>query len=136
VELNPMTLPLYHRIISVYEGHSLQTKGDQVLIDGEVASTYTFAMNYYFMMGDNRHNSEDSRIWGYVPESHVVGKPVFVWMSIDQTKPFLSMVRWDRVFTTVHGGGKPQSYFVYFVVLLITYFAVRKIMKNRKAKKK
>jgi signal peptidase I len=135
-------IDFYSRIIEVYEGsemeisNTIDLRGNSVYLNGKPLMEYTFLQDYYWLMGDNRHNSEDSRIWGYVPESHVVGKPVFVWMSIDQTKPFLSMIRWDRVFTTVHGGGKPQSYFVYFVVVLIAYFAVRKIMKNRKAKKK
>ncbi|BAO56421.1 signal peptidase I [Nonlabens marinus] len=131
----------YKRIIEVYEGtemeisNTVEISGNKVYLNGKPLTEYTFLQDYYWLMGDNRHNSEDSRIWGYVPESHVVGKPVFVWMSLDQTKPFFQMVRWDRLFTTVHGSGQPISYFVYFVVVLIAYFAVRKILKIRKAKK-
>ena len=131
----------YRRIIEVYEGsemeisNTINLRGNSVYLNGKPLTEYTFKQNYYWLMGDNRHNSEDSRIWGYVPETHVVGKPVFVWMSLDWTKGFTNMVRWDRLFTTVNGDGQPTSYFVYFVVLLAGYFVVRKIMKNRKAKK-
>ncbi len=133
-------IDFYKRIIEVYEGSEMEIsntvdlRGNRVFLNGTLLTEYTFLQDYYWLMGDNRHNSEDSRIWGYVPESHVVGKPVFVWMSLDQTQAFLDMVRWDRVFTTVHGSGEPTSFFVYFVVLLILYFVVKKIMKNRKAK--
>lgn len=100
----PLTLenlPLYERIIHVYEGHDLKVENGLIYIDGEVANTYTFAMNYYWMMGDNRHNSEDSRYWGYVPEDHIVGKPLFVWLSIDKDKPFFQSIRWNRLFKSV-----------------------------------
>lgn len=143
-----MTIPItfrnidyYKRIIEVYEGsemeisNTIQMRGNKVLLNGAPLTEYTFLQNYYWLMGDNRHNSEDSRIWGFVPETHVVGKPVFVWMSIDWTKSLTNMVRWDRLFTTVHGGGQPTSYFVYFVVLLAIYIVVRRVMKSRKAKK-
>ena len=139
--INFKNIDYYRRIIEVYEGsemeisNTIDLKGNQVLLNGVPLNEYTFLQDYYWLMGDNRHNSEDSRIWGYVPETHVVGKPVFVWMSLDWTKSFTQMVRWDRLFTTVHGGGQPTSYFVYFIVLLIIYIAVRRIMKNRKAKK-
>jgi signal peptidase I len=72
------------------------------------------------MMGDNRHNSEDSRYWGYVPENHIVGKPVFIWMSWDTNGKGLNKVRWDRVFTTVSGEGQPESYFKYFLFFPIS----------------
>ena len=100
----PLTLnnlPLYDRIISVYEGHQLSVKDSLIYIDGKQADSYTFAMNYYWMMGDNRHNSEDSRYWGYVPEDHIVGKPLFVWLSIDKDKPFFQSIRWNRLFKSV-----------------------------------
>ena len=74
------------------------------------------------MMGDNRHNSEDSRFWGFVPEDHVVGKPVFIWFSWDSTKQgLMNKIRWDRLFTVVHGEGKPQSYLIHFLVFLVLY---------------
>lgn len=100
----PLTLenlPLYERIIRVYEGHDLSVKDGIIYIDGKQANSYTFQMHYFWMMGDNRHNSEDSRYWGYVPEDHIVGKPLFIWMSIDKDKPFLESIRWERLFKSV-----------------------------------
>ncbi len=132
----------YRRIIEVYEGfemgisNTIDLKGNQVYLNGSPLKEYTFLQDYYWLMGDNRHNSEDSRVWGYVPMTHVVGKPVFVWMSLDWTKSFTNMVRWERLFTTVNGSGQPTSYFVYFIVGLIAYFAGRKIYKNRKSKQR
>ena len=99
VELNIKTLALYRRIIKNYENNELKVNGDQILINGEVATSYTFKMDYYWMMGDNRHNSQDSRYWGFVPEDHIVGKAVFVWMSWDAQQ---GEIRWDRLFTLVH----------------------------------
>ena len=95
VKLTLENLPLYERIIHAYELHDLQVKGNQILIDGQPADSYTFAMDYYWMMGDNRHNSADSRYWGFVPENHIVGKAIFVWLSIDKEK---GGIRWNRMF--------------------------------------
>ena len=67
-----------------------------MFINGEEASSYTFKMDYYFMMGDNRHNSLDSRYWGFVPEDHIVGKPLFIWLSTDASKRFPANIRWNR----------------------------------------
>ena len=97
VRLTLENLPLYRRIIDVYEGHDLAVKDSTILIDGVPADYYTFAMDYYFMMGDNRHNSLDSRYWGFVPESHIVGKPRVVWFSKDLNKPFPRNIRWNRL---------------------------------------
>ncbi|MBD3725272.1 MAG: signal peptidase I, partial [Flavobacteriaceae bacterium] len=83
VELNAETLPFYKNIITDYEHNKLEVNGNEIRINGKVVTSYTFKQNYYWMMGDNRHNSEDSRYWGYVPEDHIVGKPIFIWMSID-----------------------------------------------------
>lgn len=98
VKLNIANLPLYQRIISNYEGHSLEVHGDSIIIDGQAADKYVFSMDYYFMMGDNRHNSLDSRYWGFVPEDHIVGKPRVIWFSIDRNKSFPRNIRWKRLF--------------------------------------
>ena len=89
------------RSTAAYEGHRLERDGDRFLIDGEPADTYTFAMDYYWMMGDNRHNSADSRFWGFVPEDHIVGKASFVWLSLDPDRRFPANIRWNRMFRKV-----------------------------------
>ena len=124
VALNKKTLPFYKTIINEYEKNDLQVNGDEIRINGKVASTYTFKQDYYWMMGDNRHNSLDARYFGYTPADHVVGKPIFIWMSWDSNgKGIMNKIRWERVFTTVSGEGQPQSYFKYFLFLLAAYFA-------------
>ncbi|MEW5676208.1 signal peptidase I [Flavobacterium enshiense] len=136
VELNAETLPFYSYLITEYENNDLKVNGDEIRINGEIAKSYTFKQNYYWMMGDNRHNSEDSRYWGFVPEDHIVGKPVFIWMSLDQNIPWskaIDKVRWDRLFTTVGGDGEPVSYFKYFLIALLGYFGYS-FYKKRKAK--
>jgi signal peptidase I len=107
VALNNESLPFYKDIITNYEGNKLELQGSKFLIDGKPATTYTFEQNYYWMMGDNRHNSEDSRwFWGYVPENHIVGKPVFIWMSWDTNGKGINKIRWSSVFITVDGEGQ------------------------------
>lgn len=135
VDLNLQTLPYYKEIISDYEGNDLKVNGSEIRINGEIAKTYTFKQNYYWMMGDNRHNSEDSRYWGYVPENHIVGKPVFIWMSWDTNGKGINKIRWNRVFTMVDGEGQPQSYFQYFLIILVLIFVGDYFWKKRKENK-
>ncbi len=99
--LTPDNLPLYRRIIEVYEKNKLELKDGEIFINDVLAHSYTFKMDYYFMMGDNRHNSLDSRYWGFVPEDHVVGKAWLVWFSSDPNKSFPKNIRWSRMFRTV-----------------------------------
>ncbi|MFA6334552.1 MAG: signal peptidase I [Bacteroidales bacterium] len=101
VNLTLENLPLYSRIISSYERNKLEVKDLQIFINGKVATNYTFKLNYYFMMGDNRHNSLDSRYWGFVPESHIVGTPSVIWFSKDQFRSFPKSIRWKRIFKNV-----------------------------------
>ena len=101
VQVNLENYPLYERLIRTYEDNDLQVKDSTIYINGQVATEYTFKMNYYWMMGDNRHNSEDSRFWGYVPEDHIVGKPLFVWLSLDKDKSGFNAIRWNRFFKWV-----------------------------------
>ena len=98
IRLDTKNLPLYRRIIEVYEENKLDVKGEEIYINNQLATTYTFKMDYYFMMGDSRHNSADSRFWGFVPEDHVVGKALFIWMSSDKDKSFPASMRWNRIF--------------------------------------
>lgn len=134
VTINLQSLPFYQTIITDYENNTLEVEGNKILINGQVATTYTFKQDYYWMMGDNRHNSEDSRYWGYVPENHIVGKPIFIWLSWDTNGAGLNKIRWDRVFTTVDGEGQPQSYFKYFLIALAAFFVGEYFWKKRKAK--
>lgn len=102
VKIDTLTLPLYRRIIEVYEGNKLRVDGTTVFINEKPATSYTFKMGYYWMMGDNRHNSADSRYWGFVPEDHIVGKAVFVWLSLDKYKSWTEgKIRWSRMFRGV-----------------------------------
>jgi signal peptidase I len=132
VDLNLETLPFYKAIITDYEKNDLKVTGSEIRINGKIATSYTFQQNYYWMMGDNRHNSEDSRYWGYVPENHIVGKPTFIWMSYDSNAKGLKKIRWDRLFTTVSGEGQPQSYFKFFLMALVAYFIGEYFWKKRK----
>lgn len=137
VALTTENLPLYHRIIEVYENNELKVNGKQILINGQLATNYTFKKDYYWMMGDNRHRSEDSRYWGFVPADHIVGKPVLIWMSLDQNIPWskaFDKIRWERLFTTVGGEGQPYSYFKFFLIALAAYFGISFYLKKKKQK--
>jgi signal peptidase I len=138
VALTPETFPLYRKIIRDYEHNTASVSGNQVLVNGAPAKTYTFKQDYYWMMGDNRDHSEDSRAWGYVPEDHIVGKPVFIWMSFDNFNDGMAnwKPRWDRIFTTVGGDGQPRSYFRYFLLALVGYFVIDFLRKRRRKQQK
>ena len=136
VALNKKSLPLYKIIITEYEGNKLKVVGDDIFINDQKVTTYTFKQNYYWMMGDNRHNSLDARYFGYTPEDHIVGKPIFIWMSWDTHGAGLNKIRWERLFTTVNGEGQPQSYFKIFLGLLVVYFIGEHFWKKRKAEQK
>ena len=101
VQLDTSNLCLYERIIDVYEANDLRVEGDKIFINNVPATSYTFKMNYYWMMGDNRHNSADSRYWGFVPEDHVVGKPKFIWLSLDKESKGIKKIRLGRMFMKV-----------------------------------
>tara|TARA_B100001059_G_scaffold87063_1_gene85272 strand:+ start:7642 stop:9303 length:1662 start_codon:yes stop_codon:yes gene_type:complete len=133
MDLNYENVLKYGRAINVYEGHELIMEGDEYLIDGEPSSSYTFSLDYFWMMGDNRHNSWDSRYWGLVPEDHILGKPVFIFMSKDGfVDGFLNSIRKERLFTVIHGRGEPTSYFIPFLIMLISYFVWERFRKRKK----
>ncbi|MFP4488416.1 MAG: S26 family signal peptidase [Bacteroidales bacterium] len=101
VKLDSNNISIYKRIIDVYEDNDLTVEGNRFIINGEETDSYTFKMDYYWMMGDNRHNSADSRFWGFVPEDHVVGEPKFIWLSIDKEASGLKKIRFRRLFMSI-----------------------------------
>ncbi len=102
VNLTLDVLPVYSRIINVYEGNTLEIKDSTIYINGKIADSYTFKMDYYWMMGDNRHSSWDSRNWGYVPEDHIIGRPRLIWLSKDKGKSFPANIRFERMFRIIN----------------------------------
>ena len=137
ISLNPKVLPLYKKIIRDYEGNTVGVSGNQISINGQVTDSYTFKQDYYWMMGDNRDHSEDSRSWGYVPANHIVGKPIFIWLSFDNFNKGIThwKPRWDRIFTTVGGDGEPRSYFKFFLIALAAWFIFDFFWKRRQKAK-
>ncbi len=135
IKLTIDDLPLYKKIIRDYENNEVEVVNNNIYINGEISSNYTFKQDYYWMMGDNRYNSEDSRVWGFVPFDHVLGKPVFIWMSIDGLFNGISnwKFRWDRVFTTIGFDGKPRSYLPHFIIFILVWqlFSYLKKRKNK-----
>ncbi|WP_179018668.1 signal peptidase I [Winogradskyella forsetii] len=136
INLDMDNIAIYKRAISEYEGNNVVTRGNQIFINDEPATSYTFKQDYYWMMGDNRHNSIDSRYWGFVPNDHIFGKPVFIWMSIDGINDGIKnwSFRWDRIFTTVSGGNERTSYLIPFIVLILGITFFNKWRKKKKAK--
>lgn len=136
VQLNTENIALYKRAIGEYEGNKVVTRGNQIFINDEPATSYTFKQDYFWMMGDNRHNSVDARAWGFVPYDHIFGKPVFIWMSIDGLMDGLKNweFRWDRIFTTVSGNGNRTSYFIPFLAVILGLYGFSKWRKKKKAK--
>ncbi len=126
-------LPIYKKIIRDYENNNIEVIDNKIYINNEISNEYIFKQDYYWMMGDNRYNSEDSRVWGYVPFDHVLGKPVFIWMSIDGLFQGIRnwKFRWDRVFTTIGFEGKPRSYLPHFLFLLLAWQVFIFIKKRR-----
>ncbi len=123
VNLSLENLRMYERIIRDFEHNTLEVKNNQIVINGQPANRYTFQQDYYFMMGDNRHNSLDSRFWGFVPHDHVVGKAVFIWMSKGDNRPFPG-IRYERLFSFITTEGVSKSYFFWIMIpLLIGIFA-------------
>ena len=135
VKLDLNSLPYYEQIIKNHENNDLAVVGDAIFVNGEKADSYTFKQDYYWLMGDNRHNSLDARYWGYVPFDHVLGKPVMIWFSWDANASSfgakIKSIRWDRMFTTVHGSGEPVSY-RYFVLGLIALYIGYSFYKGKK----
>jgi len=101
VKLDSLTFPLYERVIEVYENNTVKTSAGVIFINGKKTDSYTFKMNYYWMMGDNRHDSLDSRFWGFVPEDHIIGEAVAIWTSTDSSEDFGHQIRWDRFFMKI-----------------------------------
>ena len=131
IEINESNIHFYKKIIEEYENNEIS------LFEN---NKYEFQMNYYWMMGDNRHNSEDSRVWGFVPENHIVGKPIFTWLSLNYNalhkksfKSKLGIIRWKKLFTPIHGEGQRKSSFIHFIVFIIL---IKLIVRFRKQKKK
>ena len=136
IKITKENLPLYKKIIVDYEKNKLKTSREKIFINGKEVNEYKFKQDYYWMMGDNRHQSEDSRVWGFVPKDHIVGKPIFIWFSIDGINDGIKnwKIRWDRVFTTVDGKGERVSYFPYFIAIIIFWqliIFIKKLIKKK-----
>jgi signal peptidase I len=131
VKLSPENIALWERIISVYEGNTLEIKDGKFIINGQPATTYTFKQDYFWMMGDNRHNSLDSRFWGFVPADHVIGKPVFVWMS----KGEFAGLRPERMMAFVSKEGLSKSYLWWVIGGIVVIVAFNQYRNRNKPKK-
>ena len=137
VKLTSTNLPIYKKLIRDYEKNTLTLENSIIKINNQTTDEYTFKQDYFWMMGDNRYRSEDSRVWGFVPEDHIVGKPVFIWMSIDGINDGFKnwKIRWNRVFTTVNLDGEPKSYRWYFLFGVLFSLGISEFNKRKKANK-
>lgn len=135
VALTLENLPLYKKIIREYEKNLLEVKDEAIFINGKETTQYSFQQDYYWMMGDNRHRSEDSRYWGFVPEDHIVGKPVLIWFSIEGINDGIRnwSIRWDRVMTTVKGEGKAFAFGPYVFGIILIWQIIAFILRRKKA---
>ena len=135
VDLSLQNLPLYKKIIREYEKNLLTVKDGAIFINGKETTQYRFQQDYYWMMGDNRHRSEDSRYWGFVPEDHIVGKPVLIWFSIEGINDGIRnwRIRWDRVMTTVKGEGKAFAFGPYVFGIIVIWQIIAFILRRKKA---
>jgi len=136
IKLNSINLPIYKKLIRDYEKNSLDLKNGSIFINNIKTEHYIFKQNYYWMMGDNRYKSEDSRSWGFVPEDHIVGKPVFIWMSIEGINDGFKnwKIRWNRVFTTVNLDGEPKSYRWHFLFTILIIYGITEYRNRKKSK--
>ncbi len=137
IKLNSKNLSLYKKLIRDYEKNELTLENGIIKINNIPTSEYTFNQDYYWMMGDNRYRSEDSRFWGFVPEDHIVGKPVFIWFSIDGINDGIKnwKIRWERVFSTVNLDGEPKSYRWHFLIGFLIIVGYSELNKRRKKRK-
>jgi signal peptidase I len=141
IALNEKSIPFYEQIIRRYEHNNFSIADNKYYLNGKEITSYTMQQDYYWMMGDNRQNSLDARTWGYTPFDHVVGKPVFIWLSWDPSISIFNFgekiksIKWDRMFTTVGGSGKPYSYFKLFLIALMGYYVISYYRKQKKTKK-
>lgn len=138
INLDNKNIVLYKRLITEYENNTLRIDGNNIYINNQLTDKYTFKQDYYWMMGDNRQRSEDSRFWGFVPMDHIVGKPTFIWFSVEKYNPnnpksYFKRIRWERVFTTVAGDTKPVSYLPHFLIIIFLYYILSLLLKRRKA---
>jgi signal peptidase I len=150
VKIDTTNISIYDRIIDVYENNEFKVENGKIFINGKPSTEYTFKQDYYWMMGDNRHNSADSRSWGFVPFDHVVGTPVFVWFSLkyDDKQPISGKwsfktifsnekegkLRWSRFFCFVSDKGLSKSYFIYFFVVGAAWYGFSKYRRYKKKK--
>ena len=136
MQLNMSNIAIYKRAIEVYEHNKVEIKDSSIYINDQKADSYTFKMDYYWMMGDNRHNSADSRFWGFVPEDHIVGKAVFVWLSLSNTaNSIFNKIRFNRMFSFINDKGVSKSYLPHGIVLIGLIWGASYLYRRRKGQK-